>query len=142
MAVRGAKRVVAQHAGACYWSRVPLDASYLDLDIRPAAGSAVACAGRYQPVQRGDGPAALHARGHAAGQRYGPAPRAGEGCGLHAGMGGKAVRVDLGPALPAVARVYQGPIPPLRPGVRYRVGRQQGLTRNLRTRMGAAQLRL
>ena len=42
------------------------------------------------------GPAAVRARGDAATQRHGPAPRTGQGRGFHAGMGGEAVRVDPG----------------------------------------------
>ena len=61
---------------------VPTDASHLDLDLRPAAGRALAGAGRHQPLQRGDGPAALCAGGDAAAQRHGPAPRRGKAAGF------------------------------------------------------------
>ena len=119
---------------------VRTDASHLDLDIRPAAGSALAGAGGYQPVQRGDGPAALCARGDAAAQWHGPSPRQGQGRGLHARMGGEALRVDRGPAFPPVAGVHEGTVPPLRAGVRSRVRRQGRSAGKLRARMGAAQL--
>ncbi len=57
-------------------------------------------------------------RGDAAAQRHGAAPRQGQGGGLHPGMGGEALRVDRGPAFPLGPRVRQGPVPPLRAGVR------------------------
>ena len=73
------------------WPTVPTDASHLDLDIRPAAGSALAAAGGYQPVQRSDGSAAVHARADAAAKWHDPSPRAGQGRRLHARMGGEAL---------------------------------------------------
>ena len=92
-----------------------------------------------EPVQRGDGPAAVHARADTATKWDGLSSRARQGCGLHARMGGEAVRVDRRSALPPVAVVHERPISPLRPGVRSRVRRQRRFARNLRTRMGAVE---
>ena len=72
--------------------------------------------------------------------RHSLAPGSGQECGLRVGMGGKAVRVDLGPALPPVACVQQGTIPPFRSGSRSRVGRQRRITRHICARMGTADL--
>src|SRR4029450_2233706 len=58
-----------------YCSHAP---RHLDMDLRPAAGRAVAGAGRHQPLQRGDGPAALCPDGDAGAQRTAPAARGGE----------------------------------------------------------------
>ena len=116
--------------------------AHLDLAFRPAAGPAVAGAGRHQSLQRGDGPAALCAGGDAAAQRHGAAPRQGQGGGLHARMGGEALRVDPRPPLPPGPRLHQGAVPPLRAGVRYRAARVPGRSAEgeLRARMGAAHL--
>src|SRR5215831_11792316 len=102
----------------------------------------MAGAGRHQPLQRGDGAAALCPGGDAAGQRHGAAARPRQGRRLPARMGGEALRVDRRPPLPSGARLHQGPVPPLRPGVRSRAGqargwppRQQG---DLRPRLRAA----
>ena len=60
------------------------------------------------------------------------------GGGLHAGMGGEALRVDRGPAFPPVPRVHQGAVPPLRAGVRSRARRQGRIARQLRPGVRAA----
>ena len=62
-----------------------------------------------------------------------------QGGGLHARMGGKALRVDHGSALPPGARVHQRPIPTVRSGVRSSNRTAKGGSRgHLRTRVGAA----
>ena len=61
-----------------------------------------------------------------------------QGGGLHARMGGEALRVDPRPPLPPGPRLHQGPVPPLRAGVRSRAGRRRRQQGELRPRMGAA----
>src|SRR4029079_1120792 len=92
-----------RHLRSGRWPTVPTNASHLDLDIRPPAGPALAAAGGYQPVQRGDGPAALRARADTPTKWDGLSSRARQGCGLHARVGGEALRVDRRSALPPVS---------------------------------------
>lgn len=118
---------------------VASDAPHLDLDIRSSARETLAVAGRHQPAQRSARSAPVHPRGDAATQRHGAAHRPRQGRRLRTGVGGKALRMDLRTAFQPVASVQQGPLPPLRPGLRSRTRRPGRLPGQLRARMGTAE---